>query len=87
MFEVLWERVGFMLNRLGLAEEGQCNTTEKAFHFRGLQGGVHAILPIEELRVHVFKGRAETTSSGVMEMRLHCMSYISSASTEQSASN
>ena len=60
MFEVLWERIGFMLKRLGLAEEGQGDTAEKSFHFRGLLqgGGVDAIPPIEELCIHVFKGRA-----------------------------
>ena len=49
-----------MLNRLGLAEQGRCNAAKQAFHFRGLlqRGGVHAIPPIEELRIHVFKGRA-----------------------------
>ena len=49
-----------MLNRLGLAEEGQGDTAEQAFHFRGLlqRGGVHAIPPIEKLCIHAFKGRA-----------------------------
>ena len=45
--------------RLGLAEEGQGDAAEKAFHFRSLLqwSGVDAIPPVEELRVHVFKGR------------------------------